>query len=356
MKRMSVTGFLLGALVACASPQAYPDGLYAEITTAKGDIVLALDFERAPMTVASFVGLAEGTIANDAFGPGRPFFDGSRFSRVVPGHVIQGGLADAEVSRTAGYSIPNEIHPDLRHDRAGVLGMANGGPHTAGNSFYITLGDRSYLDEDYAVFGEVYSGMEVVMRIAADDRMDSVRIVRAGAAAEAFRPTTESFAAMVETVWDSVGVASEEKRHFETEYVRANWPAAEQTPEGWQFVVVREGAGTTLASGQRASVRYTGRTPQGLEFASTEFDCGASWRQEPDEPSEPCEYVVGQSSVTPGLDAALARMKPGAQWIVIVPSAIGYPGAGYYPPARDGEPRFHISPNTLLIYEVEVMQ
>jgi len=349
-----LAGTLAAALTVSAVAQTRPGGLYAEIATAKGVIVLLLDFERAPMTVASFVGLAEGTIDNEAFPPGRPFFDGSRFNRVVPGHVIQGGLADSEVSSNSGYSIPNEIHPDLLHSRAGMLGMANAGPHTASNSFYITLDDRPYLDGDYAVFGEVFSGMEVVMRIVADDRMDSVRIVRVGQAAEAFRPTTASFRQMVQAVWEQIRAADLEKGRFEADHVRSGWPAAEDGAEGWQYVVVEEGAGSAPGPGKRISLRYTGHTPQGLEFASTAEECAPSWRGEPEQPGQQCNYVVGESSVTRGLDAALARMKPGARWIVIVPSEIGYPSPGYYPPARPGEPRFHISPNTLLIYDIEV--
>ncbi|MCH7684453.1 MAG: peptidylprolyl isomerase, partial [Gemmatimonadetes bacterium] len=97
-----------------------------------------------------------------AFPLGVPFFDGSRFQRVVPGHVIQGGGANSEVSTSSRTPIPNEIHPDLSHDHAGAVGMANGGPHTATNQFYITLGDRSYLDGDYAVFAEVVRGIGVL--------------------------------------------------------------------------------------------------------------------------------------------------------------------------------------------------
>lgn len=365
-------------LVTPAEAQSYPPGLYAEISTSRGIIVLSLDFVRTPMTVANFVGLAEGTIHNDAFEEGRPFFDGSLFDRVAPGHVIQGGAACSEVSRGAGYRIPNEIHAELGHGRAGMLGMANGGPHTASNIFYITLGDRSYLDGDYAVFGQVYRGLEVVMNIEVDDAMDSLRIVRVGRAAQDFRPTTESFRQMVELAEERVRVADEEKARFEAAYLHGNWPnaevgakpsttsdpAAELAVEGvadaepeaarWRYLVLDEGVGSAAAPGESITVRYSGHTPQGLEFASTGEGCGAYWRSAGDPAGAVCDYVVGETSVTQGLDAAIAGMKPGARWIVIVPSEIGYPGAGYYPPTRPGEPRFHISPNALLIYEVEV--
>lgn len=342
-----------------APAQQYPDGLYAQIFTPRGVVLLELAYQRVPMTVANFVGLAEGTIENDAFPLGTPFFDGSLFDRVVEGHVIQGGLANSEGARTAGYQIPNEIREGFTHGRAGMLGMANGGPHTGGNVFYITLGDRSYLDGDYTVFGEVYEGMDVVMNIELNDPMDSVRIVRAGPNAEEFRPTTASFREMAAVVRERVRVADEEKALYEARYVQGNWPEAKpggtdgDEGAGWQYAILEEGAGTPPQRGERVSVRYTGTAP-GPSFSSTREDCGPSWPSLDARRGETCEYIVGESSVTPGLDAAIARMKPGARWIVIVPSELGYGTSGTYPPAQPGEPRFHISPNTLLVYHVEI--
>src|SRR5205807_2342301 len=107
-----------------------PDGLYAEIRTSKGMIVARLEAELTPLTVANFVGLAEGTIANAAFDAGRPFYDGSTFHRVVPGHVIQTGVPQSEKARGPGYQFPNEIHARLSHNHAGALNMANSGPNT----------------------------------------------------------------------------------------------------------------------------------------------------------------------------------------------------------------------------------
>ncbi len=222
--RSSTTMGLLTAALMWAAPASAQraDGLYAEIRTPKGMIVLRLEFERTPMTVANFVGLAEGTLENDAFELGRPFFDGSRFQRVVPGHVIQGGGADSEVSGSSGRRIPNEIHPDLSHDHAGAVGMANGGPHTATNQFYITLGDRSYLDGDYAVFGEVVEGMDVVTSTVADDAIESIRILRAGDVAEGFRPAPDTFARLVSRVENRVRIQDEAKRRAEEQFVRNN--------------------------------------------------------------------------------------------------------------------------------------
>ena len=176
----------------------YPDGLYAEVTTNKGLIVLQLEFEKTPMTVSNFVGLTEGTINNTALPPATPYFTGTEFHRVVPGHVIQCGIPSG-ATPDPGYQFPNEIVlPDLSHSKAGMLNMANSGWHTNGSQWCITLGDRSYLDGDYTVFGHVIKGMEVVMAIVQSDEILNIKIVRVGIAANTFHPMTESFKLMVE--------------------------------------------------------------------------------------------------------------------------------------------------------------
>src|SRR5580658_10389150 len=203
-----------------------PEGMYAEIRTSKGLIVARLEADLTPMTVANFVGLAEGTIANSAFDPGRPFFDGSIYHRVVPGHVIQTGIPQSDRAKGPGYTFPNEIHARLSHNHAGALNMANGGPNTNAAQFCITLGDRSYLDGDYNVFGEVVEGMDVVMRIVQGAKVESVRILRVGAKAQTFHPDTESFQAMVKAAQQRVTEHAEKKRVAESEWVARNHPKA----------------------------------------------------------------------------------------------------------------------------------
>src|ERR1041385_7392811 len=140
MRIFALTACFLAAAAYAANR---PDGLYAEIRTSKGKIVARLESDLTPLTVANFVGLAEGTIANAAFDPGRPFYDGSSYHRVVPGHVIQTGVPASERAKNPGYTVPNEIHGRLTHNHAGALNMANSGPHTNAAQFCITLGDRS---------------------------------------------------------------------------------------------------------------------------------------------------------------------------------------------------------------------
>ncbi|MCX6568372.1 MAG: peptidylprolyl isomerase [Candidatus Aminicenantes bacterium] len=337
---------------ACRSPK-YPEGLYAEVATNKGLIVLRLEFEKTPVTAANFVGLAEGTIANAAFPPGTPYFDGTKWHRVVPGHVIQCGIPKSDKAKDPGYEFPNEIVlPDLDHGRAGMVNMANGGPHTNGSQWCITLGDRSYLDGDYTVFGQVVEGMAAVMSIVQDDEVRTVRIVRVGKKARAFKPTTESFKAMVEDARARVLKADAAKKAKEDEFIIANWPGAVEAEGGVKYVVLKEGRGPLPLAGSKVKAVYTGKAPfAGKSFVSTAEEGKPYWGETP----EPFEFTVGAARVNPGLDAAIAQMKRGEKRLLIVPAGEGYKTSGFYAKQRPGEKRFVISPNTLLVYEIEVL-
>ena len=340
---------------ACNKPK-YPEGLYAEVLTNKGPIVLRLEFEKTPMTAANFVGLAEGTIENAAFPPGRPYFDGTKWHRVVAGHVIQCGIPQGEKTGSdggPGYEFPNEIVlPELNHGRAGMVNMANGGPHTNGSQWCITLGDRSYLDGDYTVFGQVVEGMDVVFKIAQGDEVRSVRIVRVGKAARAFRPATESFKAMVEAAKVRVAEADVRKKAEEDAAVARNWPDAVALENGLRYVVLREGKGKVPATGRKVRAAYSGKCLlSGKSFVSTEDAGKPYWGETP----APFEFEAGKTKVNPGVDAAIALMKKGERRLVIVPAALGYGTSGFYARQRPGEKRFVISPNTMLVYKLEIV-
>lgn len=337
---------------ACRAPK-YPDGLYAEVTTNRGLIVFRIEFERTPLTAASFVGLAEGTVENAAFPPGRPYFDGTKWHRVVPGHVIQCGIPRSDRAKGPGYEFPNEIVlPELNHGRAGMVNMANGGPHTNGSQWCITLGDRSYLDGDYTVFGEVVEGMDTVMSVVQDDDVLSVKIVRVGKKALAFRPDTASFKALAGQARARAVEADAEKKAREDALVEANWPEAVETEGGLKHLVLNPGKGPLARAGAKLKVSYTGTAPlTGRAFVSTADEGKPYWAGT----AEPFVHAVGVSRVNPGLDAAVAAMRKGEKRLVIVPAGLGYGTSGFYARQRPGEKRFVIPPNTLLVYEVEVL-
>ncbi|HRE80717.1 MAG TPA: peptidylprolyl isomerase [Opitutaceae bacterium] len=161
---------------------ALPPGLYAEFTTPRGVITAKLFHEKAPLTVTSFVGLAEGKLGPE---PRKPFFDGLKFHRVVPDFVVQGGDPRGDGEGGPGYEFADEFSRELRHDVVGVLSMANAGPDTNGSQFFFTLRPVERLDFLHSVFGQVVKGIEILPLIQQGDTME-VKILRRGPMAEAF--------------------------------------------------------------------------------------------------------------------------------------------------------------------------
>jgi cyclophilin family peptidyl-prolyl cis-trans isomerase len=184
---------LLAGPAATAAEATLPDGLYAEITTRRGIVTCELYFRQAPLTVANFVGLAEGTL-----GPvqRKPFYDGLTFHRVSPGFVVQGGDPLGTGEGGPGYRIPDEFGRGLHLDAAGVLAMANAGPDTSGSQFFITLHEVKRLNYLHSVFGRVVRGLDVLPQIVEDDKM-RVKILRIGNDAQAFRADDTAFAALL---------------------------------------------------------------------------------------------------------------------------------------------------------------
>lgn len=180
----------LGGALRAADP--LPEGLYAEFTTPRGVIVAELFFEKTPVTVASFVGLAEGSL-----GPkkGTPYFDGLTFHRVVPDFVVQGGDPLGTGEGGPGYEFPDELVPGLRHDAAGMLSMANAGPDTNGSQFFFTLRPVNRLNYLHSVFGRTVQGLDVLPLIEPGDAMQ-VKILRFGDKARTFRADQEAFDAL----------------------------------------------------------------------------------------------------------------------------------------------------------------
>ena len=144
---------------------------YAKFETTEGEFKIRLFDQEAPNTVANFVGLAEGTKEWRHPKTGErqkaPFYDGIIFHRVIDGFMIQGGDPLGRGYGGPGYKFADEFHPKLRHDRPGILSMANSGPNTNGSQFFITLGPTPHLDNRHSVFGEVVEGLDVVKKIGA---------------------------------------------------------------------------------------------------------------------------------------------------------------------------------------------
>ena len=162
------------------------EGLFAEFITSKGTIVCELEYQKAPMTVANFVALAKGEQKNSAKALGVPYYDGIVFHRVIADFMIQCGDPTGTGRGGPGYVFPDEIDPSLKHDRPGILSMANAGPGTNGSQFFITHVPTPWLDGKHTIFGHVVSGMDVVNSIQQGDSIKSLKIIAHGDAAKAF--------------------------------------------------------------------------------------------------------------------------------------------------------------------------
>lgn len=308
------------------------DGLYAKITTDKGDILLQLFYDKTPLTVINFAGLATGKVGAKK---GVPFYDGLTFHRVIADFMIQGGCPLGSGTGGPGYSFPDEIVSSLRHDGPGVLSMANAGPNTNGSQFFITHVATPHLDGKHTVFGKVLEGQGVVDAIRKGDHIKHIEIIPVGEAAQNFAFDQQAFDAALDSKKAAAAKAQQAQQAAMEKLVRERWPQAERTESGLYTVLLKEGSGSTPAPGTRVSVHYTGR----LLSNDREFD--SSRRR-----GEPIAFPVGKGEVIPGWDEALVMMKKGEQRVLIIPPDLGYGerGAGGV-----------IPPNAWLVFDVELV-
>lgn len=317
-------------LMSCSDK--YPEGMYAEMNTSKGKIVLKLEFEKTPLTVANFVGLAEGTIKSTR--DNNLFYDGLKFHRVVPGFVIQGGDPNGNGTGGPGYKFPDEFVPELRHSGPGVLSMANAGPNTNGSQFFITLAATPHLDDRHSVFGNVIEGMDVVNSIGTGDNIESVKIVRVGEKAKEFKADQNAFNSMVNKIMEAEELKKKKLKEEQNAIIKEKYPNAITTASGLMYETVKKGDGTKPKRGTNIKVHYTGTLLDGKKFDSSR------------DRNEPFEFLVGTGMVIPGWDEALLDMSRGEQRILIIPPQLAYGergAAGVIPP------------NATLIFDVELL-
>lgn len=325
----------IAALLLLAAPlfsQQTPleDGLYAKMETTRGTIILFLEHEKAPLTVANFVGLAEGAIESSKSGP---YFDNLTFHRVVEEFMVQTGDPTGTGTGGPGYTFPDEFHPDLRHTGPGTLSMANRGPNTNGSQIFITHVATPWLDDRHAVFGHVVEGMDVVNSIEQGDKIFSVTILRIGPSAEAFRPSQRSFDKMRDEFDDRLADLAKKKREEDLALIDARWPEADKTRSGIRYIVQGSGSGRKKPKdGSTVTVHYTGRLLNETVFDSSR-DRG-----------EPLEFEIGQ--VIEGWNQMLKDMKVGEKRLAIIPPELGYGEQGY--------PGI-IPPNSFLVFEIELI-
>ncbi len=312
----------------------FEDGLYARFDTTRGEILAVLYYRQVPLTVINFAGLAEGKIGSNQ-GSVAKFYNGLIFHRVIKEFMIQGGDPTGTGTGGPGYKFPDEFAPELKHDSAGILSMANSGPGTNGSQFFITHKATPWLDGKHSVFGKVIEGQEVVDKIEKGDKINTISIIRVGEHAKAFKTDQESFDAVLNRLKQvSEDQAGKAYAKFETEmYLR--YPHAQKTLSGLMYVLLNEGSGDSPLPGKKAIVHYKGMFKDGSIFDSS-YDRG-----------EPIEITAGTGQVIKGLDEALLEMKKGEKRILLIPYTLAYGEQGY-PGA--------IPPRADLIFELELME
>jgi len=305
------------------------NGIYAKFNTTKGAILVKLTHDLTPGTVGNFVALAEGNLENKARPQGKPYYDGLKFHRVIPDFMIQGGCPQGIGTGGPGYSFDDEFHPSLKHDKPGVLSMANSGPASNGSQFFITHVPTNWLDNKHTVFGHVVEGQEIVDAVAQGDVLETLEIVRVGEEAEKWNAVEafRTFEGNRQKKIEDAKKAAEAKM----EELAAGFDITES---GLRYKMIQKGSGKQAENGKTVSVHYEGSLETGKVFDS-------SYPRK-----KPIEFRLGQGQVIEGWDEGIALLQVGDKARFVIPSYLGYGASG-----AGGV----IPPNATLIFDVELM-
>lgn len=304
-------------------------GLYAKFFTSKGTITVSLEYTKTPGTVGNFVALAQGDLENSIKEQGDPYYDGLKFHRVIPDFMIQGGCPQGTGTGNPGYQFEDEFHPDLRHDAAGILSMANAGPGTNGSQFFITHIPTPWLDGKHTVFGKTIDGQSVVDSIVQGDTLEKIEIIAEGDNAMAF-DAIEAFRSFQEARDKRL---AEEKVANEAELESLGAGFA-KTSSGLRYQILQKGDGEKAQKNKTVSVHYKGQLSDGTVFDS-------SYKR-----NQPIEFSLGMGQVILGWDEGVALLKVGDKARFVIPSHLAYGSRG-----AGGV----IPPNANLIFDVELI-
>lgn len=331
------------------------DGLYANFQTSKGNMIVKFEDQKSPVTVANFVGLAEGKIENKSKTKGVPFYDGTIFHRVIKDFMIQGGDPQGTGMGDPGYKFEDEKN-DLQHTGKGILSMANSGPNTNGSQFFITEVATPWLDGKHTIFGKVVKGEEVIDAIAnvekgpqdkprTDVVLEKVSVFSKGDqyknydAAQVF---TEGKSKIAENNKAAMAKIEAEKKRKEEEFAANQLKMVEDMKAGMQvtasglyYKITKTTDGVAPKAGDEVAVHYAGRLVDGSEFDS-------SFKR-----NEPITFSVGIGQVIKGWDEGILLLKEGETGTFLIPSELGYGARG-----AGGV----IPPNAWLVFDVELVK
>lgn len=328
--------------------KALGDGLYAHMETTEGDMLIKFHEKETPITVANFVGLAEGVKENKAKATGVPFYDGLIFHRVIKDFMIQGGDPQGNGMGGPGYSFEDEFDENLKHDKKGILSMANSGPATNGSQFFITEVPTPWLDGKHTVFGEVIDGIEVIDSIAnvekgaqdrpkADVKINHIDIIRKGEEYKKYDANTafEEGQALHAKKLEQKAAEERAKLQAEVDRIQELEAKTESTPSGLKYIVLEEGKGEKPTKGDAIDVHYTLRLKDGKKLDSS-FDR-----------NQPLAINVGQTQLIQGWMEALTMFARGSKVFLAIPPQLGYGASG-----AGGV----IPPNATLYFDMEILE
>lgn len=295
-------------------------GVFAVLKLPKGEIALELYYKDTPLTVTNFVGLAEGTL--DAAN-GKPFYDGLKFHRVISkangddqDFMIQGGDPEGTGRGGPGYRFADEIVPEYKFSKKGVLAMANAGPGTNGSQFFITVAPTEWLNGNHTIFGKVISGQEVADKTLQGDVIEKVTIIRQGADAEAFKATQAEWDALNKAAADKVRAAKAKQYETQIKLIQKKWPDCQQDDNGIFYKITKEGSGAVCGGGKNVAVDY-----KGFLLDGSVFDQSAG--------RGPLEFKTAGGQMIPGFDAMVQQMKVGEKRTILLPPDMHYGERGY---------------------------
>ena len=338
------------------------DGMYADIQTKKGDILLKLEYEKTPITVANFVSLAEGTnpYVSEKY-KGKPFYDGLKFHRVVKDFMIQGGDPRGNGSGDPGYKFEDEFPLNdegnllLTHEHAGVLSMANSGPNSNGSQFFITHKETKFLDGRHTVFGYVIEGQIVVDSIQQNDIIEKLEIIRVGKKVKEFDATAE-FSSYFQKIEEEQKLIQEKMSKVKAElvkFVKDNEENATVLPSGLKIISIKKGTDEKPTIGSKVLVNYAGYFTTGDLFDSNVKEIAQLYnkfdrRRESMNGYNPIlmDYSPDAALIS-GFKEGLQQMNFGDKVLLIIPSHLAYGEQGM---------RGAIPPNTDLLFELEILE
>ncbi len=286
------------------------DGVFAIMQTSKGSIVLELFYDKTPLTVTNFVGLAEGTL--DA-AKGKPFYDGLTFHRVIADFMIQGGDPEGTGRGGPGYRFADECRDDLVFDKPGYLAMANAGPGTNGSQFFITHVPTDWLNGKHTIFGQVVNAdsQKVVNAVQQGDKIEKLTIVRQGDAAKAFTATQADFDKLAEEAKIAAAEKAKAANAKKIAEVEKAFPGYAKDSNGIYFKTTKEGSGSKIGGRKNVACEYKGYLVDGRVFDQSKG-------------RGPLEFVTDGGQMIPGFDIMVQDMKVGEKRTIVIPSDLAY--------------------------------